>query len=115
MAVKRKKTVYVSSIAHPVNLDDHKLYETDWPGMSERLAENTVAWMDDQMQTFNVSRNALNDNMLWAERTPRIGELTSYDADYHMRSPAHVPADSPDKAPPDITDQKVSHVSEHKV
>ncbi len=63
---------------------------------AERLAENTVTWMDDSMQSFNFANNPLVNNARWAEIRSFGGDLAAYDADFNMKSPASFPQASPD-------------------
>ena len=85
-------------------VDDTALETLDFRAQNyaERLSENTVASMDDSMQTFDFANNPYNNNMKWAERRGYQAELAAYDADYHMRSPACLPKDSPDRPTQDI-------------
>ena len=53
---------------------------------SERLAENTVAVIDQDMETFHFSNNEFYNNAVWAERIGHIAECAGYDADYEMES-----------------------------
>ncbi|MBI4662262.1 MAG: hypothetical protein HY735_25870 [Verrucomicrobia bacterium] len=103
---KTPTTVVYQPVARAV--DDTALQTMDFASQAqaERLAENTVAWMDDSMQSFAIANNPFNKNMRWSESRVYTGELASYDADFHMRSPANLPPGSPDAS----ADDKVGSV-----
>lgn len=70
------------------------------PGLySERLAENTVAVIDQDMETFHFSNNEFYNNAVWAEKIGHIGECAGYDADYEMASLAGTVAPLPRHSP----------------
>ena len=98
MASTNPTTVVYQPVAKAV--DDNALLSLDFnaQAQAERLAENTVAWMDDSMQSFNKANNPAISNARWAEVRSYGGDLAAYDADYHMRSPANLPPSSPDNA-----------------
>lgn len=66
---------------------------------SERLAENTVAAIDQDMETFNFSTNEFYLNSIWAEKIQHTAECAGYDADYEMASLAGAHAQPPRHSP----------------
>lgn len=102
--MQTKTTTQVKIVAPSIqDPNDPAVRGVDWTTTAQRLAENVVAAMDDQMQELpdNPGNSGIK-NLLWAEGRGRQSDLFAYDADRYAMSSVSLPVDSPDRVPGEI-------------